>query len=678
MSGEDYEGWQDSPRGRREPAGYEAEAGYDAESGYSSEPGFEPTVDYNLPRHGRRHAADQYASDQDWDTGAAGYQAQDPYAAPQDPYAAPQPGYRDRDRTGEQDPYGRTDPHGNAGYYPPEPYDSRGDYGGQPSPHADNGYQQNGYGQGEFAQGNLAPGYDNRDSYPSQAGYQGQDPYDGRGFYNGQAGGGEPEAFGGQDPYAGYAGNDGYGSDGYGRGPGGQAGYGQPYDSYGAASGSGPMPAYTGGDEYSPASASQQGWQTQDEDYGRRERRESAYQQEDVGHEGPRGGSRRSGRSMDADEDRHSGFFAGYASNDDDHYGRGGGGGGGGRPRRKRGRAAGWIALIIVVAVVCSGAGVVYHYYSEYKSRHASYSGSGFGSVKVVVPQGASADLIGPELVRLGVIESQDPWASYVANKPATLQPGEYKLHEHMSPGAAWAMLNDSKNRVNSTVTIPDGWRYSRILPALAKESGIPLSQFQTAIKDTSALGLPSWAHGNPEGFLYPDTYDIVPGTTTALQILQKAVSQFNAEMKSIGLASGARRADFTENQVITEASLLEAEVGPKYYADVARALDNRLHIGMPLQLDSTIAYITGDYSYNLSTSQLHTPSPYNTFLHSDLPPGPIDQPDAAAIDAVLHPASPSNTYIYFITVNKKGLTDFTDSASQFTAWQTLAKQNGV
>jgi hypothetical protein len=198
MSGEDYEGWQDSPRGRREPAGYEAEAGYDAESGYSSEPGFEPTVDYNLPRHGRRHAADQYASDQDWDTGAAGYQAQDPYAAPQDPYAAPQPGYRDRDRTGEQDPYGRTDPHGNAGYYPPEPYDSRGDYGGQPSPHADNGYQQNGYGQGEFAQGNLAPGYDNRDSYPSQAGYQGQDPYDGRGFYNGQAGGGEPEAFGGQ------------------------------------------------------------------------------------------------------------------------------------------------------------------------------------------------------------------------------------------------------------------------------------------------------------------------------------------------------------------------------------------------------------------------------------------------------------------------------------------------
>jgi UPF0755 protein len=379
---------------------------------------------------------------------------------------------------------------------------------------------------------------------------------------------------------------------------------------------------------------------------------------------------------MNADDDRHNSFFAGYASNDDDHYGRGGGGG---RPRgRRRGRAAGWIALIVVVAVVCSGAGVVYHYYSEYKSRHSSYVGDGFGAVTVTVPQGASADSIGPELQRLGVIESVDPWASFVSNKPATLQPGQFKLHEHMSPAAAWALLNDPKARVNSTVTIPDGVRYSAFLPDLAKESDIPLSQFQSAIRDTSALGLPSWAHGNPEGFLYPDTYDIVPGSTTALQILQQAVHEFNSQMTSINLAAGASKADFTENQVITEASLLEAEVGPKYYADVARTLDNRLHSGMPLQLDSTVSYVTGDYSYNLSESQLHTPSPYNTFIHSDLPPGPIDSPDITAINAVLHPASANDDWIYFITVNKHGLTDFTDSPSQFTAWQVLAKQNGV
>ena len=675
MRGDDYEGWRDSPRGHQEPAGYDAGAGYDRPGGYDSPDSYESTAGYDQPRRGRRHAADQWTGNEDWDTGPAGYPAQDPYAAAQ-------PGYADRDWTGEQDPYGRTDPHGTAGYYPQEPYDARGDYASRPDPRGDNGYRQDGYGQddhgqGGFAQGDFTPGYDDRDSYPGQGGYQDQAPYDSPGFYNGQAPAGEPEAFGGQDAYpgpdsygsGGYAGDDGYGAGGYARG---QAGYGQrqSYDTYGAASRSGPMPAYTGGDEYSPADANPPGWQAQEDRYGRGARRASAYQQEDDGHDGPRGGSRRSGRGMDADDDRHSSFFAGYASNDDDHYG--------GRPRRRRGRAAGWIALIVVIALVCSAAGVVYHYYSEYKSRHSSYVGDGFGSVDVIVPQGATADSIGPELQRLGVIEAVDPWASYVDNKPASLQPGEFKLHEHMSPAAAWAMLNNPKARVNSTVTIPDGWRYSRILPVLAKESGIPLSQFQSAIKDTSALGLPSWADGNPEGFLYPDTYDYVPGTTTALQILQEAVKQFNSEMASINLASAANTADFTENQVITEASLLEAEVAPKYYADVARTLDNRLQQNIPLELDSTISYITGDYSYNLSSSQLHTPSPYNTFIHTDLPPGPIDQPDIAAIDAVLHPASPNDTWIYFITVNKQGLTYFTNSESQFNAWQALAQQNGV
>jgi UPF0755 protein len=646
MRGDDNGGWQDSPRGRRQPAGYDAGAGYD------------PPAEYEQPRRGRRHAADDWTGEQDWDTGQRGYPAQDPYGAAR-------PGYGDRDWTGEQDPYSRTDPQGNAGYYTEPPYDPRADYVSRSDPRGAGGYGRDGYGPDEPARP-----YDNRDSYPSQGGYQAQTPYDGPGYYNGQATAGEPEAFGGQDAYRepdGY-GSGGYaGDDGYGRGP---AGYGQSYDGYGAASRSGPMPAYTAGDDYGPAGGSEPGWQAQDEEYMRPGRRASAYQQEGDGHDGPPGGSRRSGRSMNADDDRHRGFFAGYASDDDDHYG--------GRPRRRRGHAAGWIALVVVLALVCSGAGVVYHYYSEYKSRHSSFVGDGFGSVVVTVPQGATADSIGPELQQAGVIEAVDPWASYVANKPDSLQPGQFKLHEHMSPAAAWAMITDPKSRVNSTVTIPDGYRYSVILPRLAKESGIPLSQFQTAIKDTSALGLPSWANGNPEGFLYPATYDFVPGSTTALQILQMAVHQFNSVMASINLAAEAKKADFTENQVITEASLLEAEVGPSYYEKVARTLDNRLQIGMPLELDSTVSYITGDYSFNLSSAQLHKPSPYNTFLHTDLPPGPIDQPDLAAIDAVLHPASPNDNWTYFITVNKAGLTDFTNSQSQFATWQALAAKNGV
>ena len=129
---------------------------------------------------------------------------------------------------------------------------------------------------------------------------------------------------------------------------------------------------------------------------------------------------------------------------------------------------------------------------------------------------------------------------------------------------------------------------------------------------------------------------------------------------------------------MIIQASLLEAEVPPKYYTKVARVIDNRLNQVPPwdLGLDSTVAYVVNKYIYNLTQSDLNVNSPYNTTKHPGLPPGPIDSPDLAAIQAVLHPAQ--GDWLYFVTVNKSGLTRFTTSATQFNAWAALAKQNGV
>ena len=755
MRSDDYGSWQEAPRGRRarrDPADYGTD-----------------------PRNGTREVQDE--AGEPWDTGAGG----DPYQPPRD--------YSDRDLTGEQDPYGRTDPHGSAGYYGGRPYAPRGDYPSQPPYPGGEFPSQPPYPGGEFPSQPPYPGgeypsqppYPGGDypsqppypggDYPSQPPYRGgdypsqpplpggdypsqplypgsdypgqpplpggdypgqpplpggdypgqpplpggdypsqpphpagsgygqsgyDDPYaDTRGYvrpaartgydsqelYNARSAfGAEPEPASGPDAYrdqAGYGAGAYSADNSYRADP---ARYGTGYDGYGARSG--PLPTF----------ADDQGsWQAQGDETAvprtrgagqghaaRRDRRTSGYQNEDAGHDGPVGGTRGSGRSMDADDDRHRGFFAGYASNDDDHYG--GGGGGRSRRGRGRGRAAGMIALIVVV-VVLGGLGLTgYHFYSEYKSRHASYTGSGFGTVDVLVPPGATAVSMSQQLVQKGVIASADPFVSYVdtSKNPTGLQPGEFKLHKHMGNAQAWAMLTDSKNRVNSRVTIPDGLPTSKILPLLAKESHLPLSDFQAAIKETSKLGLPSWANGNPEGFLYPDTYFPVPGVTTALQILQMAVHQFNAEIGQVNLAGTAKKDDFSELQVIIEASLLEGEVGPKYYAEVARTIDNRLKIGMKLQLDSTVAYATGHYTYNLSAKDRDFPSPYNTFLHAGLPPGPINSPSLAAIKAALHPASSSDDWIYFVTVNKAGLTKFTSSFDQFTNWSNEAKQNGV
>ena len=184
------------------------------------------------------------------------------------------------------------------------------------------------------------------------------------------------------------------------------------------------------------------------------------------------------------------------------------------------------------------------------------------------------------------------------------------------------------------------------------------------------------------EGYLYPGTYSFKPHTTP-LQMLQAMVAQFKSQTASLNLAVAARKAGFTEVQVITEASILMAEVGTqtKYYPDVARVIDNRLNIPMALNLDSTIEYGLGIHGFSMTTKQLETNTPYNTNLHDGLPPGPIESPDIAAIEAVLHPApktAETEKWLYFITINKSGLTKFTGSSSQFKIWSNEAKKNGI
>jgi UPF0755 protein len=154
-------------------------------------------------------------------------------------------------------------------------------------------------------------------------------------------------------------------------------------------------------------------------------------------------------------------------------------------------------------------------------------------------------------------------------------------------------------------------------------------------------------------------------------------VQKFNSATASMNLAAKAKAAHFTEYQVIIEASLLEGEVGPQYYARVARVIDNRLNQHWYLGLDSTVAYALNKYIYNLSKKDTNTPSLYNTRKHYGLPPGPIDSPDTAAIEAVLHPA-PHNTDMYFVTINKAGKTLFTSSQAQFNIWAQEAIRNGV
>ena len=346
----------------------------------------------------------------------------------------------------------------------------------------------------------------------------------------------------------------------------------------------------------------------------------------------------------------------------DDGPGGGGGRGGGwdddggsGRRRSTIRRLAPWIALLVILTPLLIGGLYIYNIY-ENKYHPADYSGPGTSSVTVQVNSGDSASSLGPRLQSLGVVASarafvlaaEHTTSTTSTGAPPQLEAGFYKLHMHMQASLAWAALLNPKNRVQLTVTIPEGKRASQVVLILAKETSIPASQFQAVINSPAQLGLPSYAKGKVEGYLFPATYTIQPNETAA-QILKAMVQRYGIEAQAIKISSAATAVHLSSAQVIIEASLAQAEGGSvSDYPKIARVIANRLAIGMHLQFDSTVLYGLGKYAVSATIAETRTPGPYNTYLNAGLPVGPICNPGNAAIQAVLHPAS--GNWLYFLT----------------------------
>jgi UPF0755 protein len=334
------------------------------------------------------------------------------------------------------------------------------------------------------------------------------------------------------------------------------------------------------------------------------------------------------------------------------------------------------LALVLLLVVSISG-------YVAYKKIHlhsADFSGPGTGQLTVQVLPGDTATSLAPRLVKDGVVASVNSFvaAAKASSSKATLQPGFFTLHKHMQASLAYRLLLSPSARQQTVVAVPDGLRMTQILSLLQKKLGasMPANTFANAIKDTAALGLPPYANGNAEGYLFPATYDVPPGTS-AITILKMMVARYNQEAQTINLAGASQTGKIAEAHVIIVASILEAEGTPQYYSHIAEVIYNRLNQGMPLGLDSTVNYALNRFGASLTQSQLQVNSPYNTFIHQGLPPGPIDSPSDAAIQAALHPLHGGD--IYFVTVNlKTGLTLFTDNAAQFEQDKALCHQNNA
>jgi UPF0755 protein len=328
------------------------------------------------------------------------------------------------------------------------------------------------------------------------------------------------------------------------------------------------------------------------------------------------------------------------------------------KPRKKATR---WLprilVLTVVVAIVAGGLVGGLYVKHKYDARYhpADYVGQGTGDVTVQVMSGDTAFSLAPRLVQLGVLASTRAFTNAAENTTATsasstgLEAGFYVLHHHMQASLAYAALLNPKNLDQTTVTIVEGTRAVDVIAKIAKTTKIPLKDFQQVLAHPAQLGLPSYANGKAEGYLFPATYAIVPHES-ALQILQAMVQRFNVEAQSIDIEAAARSVGLTPAQLITEASLAQAEGGSvSDYPKIVEVIHNRIAIGMHLQFDSTVLYGLGKYAVSATFKQINTPGPYNTYLNAGLPPGPISNPGDAAIQGVLH--ADHGNWLYFLTV---------------------------
>jgi uncharacterized YceG family protein len=335
--------------------------------------------------------------------------------------------------------------------------------------------------------------------------------------------------------------------------------------------------------------------------------------------------------------------------------------------RRKRagGRAAVLFALAFLVAVVGVGGVIGYAMLDDYFNP-PDYKGDGTGEVTIQVKDGDLVSQIGATLQHQQVVKSSRAFNDVAKTEPkaSTIQPGFYRMHLHMSSKAALALLLNPASRANQ-MTISEGLRLKELLPVLVKKTGIPLKNFQKAAASPATLGLPAYAKGKLDGYLFPARYD-VPPKATAHDVLKMMVDRFKQEADGLGLETQAKAVHLTPGQVITLASLLQAEGGThEDFPKIARVIYNRIKNGTPLQLDTTVLYALNRRTLRVYNKDLTVNSPYNTYKIKGLPVGAIDSPGKVAINAALHPAS--GPMLYFVTTDPStGLTEYGTTQADF------------
>ncbi|MAT60382.1 MAG: aminodeoxychorismate lyase [Micrococcales bacterium] len=356
------------------------------------------------------------------------------------------------------------------------------------------------------------------------------------------------------------------------------------------------------------------------------------------------------------------------------------------RPKRKRGRS-GFVIFISLVVVLGLGAAVAYGAFLvidrlEESAPVADYPGPGNDEVVITVEQGETLTDIGGTLYQDGVVASVQAFtdAALLEEEATGVTPGRYLMLTEMSGAGAVERLLDPASRNENNITIPEGLRTDQTVALLAKATGKKKKNFDAVIQTPGALPLPEWAEGTGEarveGFLFPATYEFDKNASPE-EMLTVMVEKFNAVADDLDFEVRAAQTGYSAFEVLTVASLAQAEAPPDDFGKVARVVYNRIEpetwgetYGY-LGFDSTVNYALKKSDINPSGPDREINSPYNTFTeqHQGLTPTPINSPGEAAMEAALE--APDGDWLYFVTTNPDtGKTKFTNDYGEFLGYK--------
>ena len=349
-------------------------------------------------------------------------------------------------------------------------------------------------------------------------------------------------------------------------------------------------------------------------------------------------------------------------------------------PRRKVRLGCLILPLLLVFAVVAGGAlaGNALLDRISGPGEAPDYPGPGAGRVIVEVKSGDTAADIGATLLKAGVVKSQRAFTRAAGAEPRSvgIQVGFYALRKQMSATQALDLLLDPSSRVQARVTIPEGYTVKQILATIADKTDISIEDLEAAAADLPGLGVPDYANGKLEGFLFPATYEVAPGAS-AQQVLRQMVARYNQAAEAVDLESAAAGVNLTPYEALIVASLIERESRvPEEYPKIARVIYNRLKVGEPLGIDATILYGLGRTSGSLTESDLAEDTPYNTRKNAGLPPTPIASPGEAALRAAMAPAD--GPWRYYVLMDKEGNHFFTDDYDEFLRQKRKSQEAGI